>query len=261
MISAVCVYNNEKILNDYLLKSLKNQTVDYEIIALDNTQRKYKSAAEALNYGGRKAKGDYIMFVHQDIILGSDLWIEKAEKILDKLPNFGIAGVAGRCENTEGIITNIENGVPKRAAGEIHIKKPIKVQTVDECLIIIPKSVFSILQFDEKICNDWHLYAIDYSLSIRRLEYNVYVMPMYVYHLSTGFKPIGKLERILRGPLQRGYYLSLKKVLNKHKNYYEKIYTTCGIYRTAYPLFLQRGQSMIKNRFKLLLKKIMVKKV
>ncbi len=261
MISAVCVYNNEKILNNYLLKSLKNQTADYEIITLDNTQGKYKSAAEALNYGGRKAKGGYIMFVHQDIILGSDLWIEKAEKILDRLPNFGIAGVAGRCENDEGVITNIEHGIPKRVAGEIHIKKPIKVQTLDECLIIIPRFVFSLLQFDEKVCNDWHLYAVDYSLSIRRLGYNVYAVPMYVYHLSTGFKLIGKLERILRGPLPRGYYISLKKVLKKHKNYYEKIYINSGTYRTIYPVFLQRAQSIIKNRLKLLFKKIKVKKV
>jgi hypothetical protein len=201
------------------------------------------------------------MFVHQDVILDSDLWLWKIEKILDKLPNFGIAGVAGRRENIEGIITNIEHGIPKRVAGEIHIKKPITVQTLDECLIIIPRFVFSLLQFDEKVCNDWHLYAVDYSLSIRRLGYNVYAIPMYVYHLSTGFKPIGKLERILRGPLPRGYYISLKKVLNKHKNYYEKIYTNSGTYRTIYPLFLQRAQSIIKNRLKLLFKKIKVKKI
>jgi len=261
MISTVCVYNNEKILNNYLLKSLKNQTADYEIITLDNTQGKYKSAAEALNYGGRKAKGDYIMFVHQDIILDSDFWLEKVEKILDKLLNLGIAGVAGRSENVEGTITNIEHGIPKRTVGKIHIKKPIKVQTVDECLIIIPKSVFNKLQFDEKVCNDWHLYSVDYSLSIKKLGYNVYVIPTYVYHLSSGFKPIGKLKRILRGSLQRSYYLSLKKVLYKHKNYYEKIYTTCGIYKTTYPLCLQRVQSIIKNRLTLLFKKNMVKKV
>ena len=132
MISVVCVYNNREILNNYLLKSLKNQTVKYELILINNVESKFRSAAEALNYGGRKAKGDYLMFVHQDIILDSNLWIEKVETVLDKLLNFGIVGVAGRCENVEGFITNIENGIPKRPAGGIHIKKPTKVQTVDE---------------------------------------------------------------------------------------------------------------------------------
>jgi len=261
MISVVCVYNNKSILENYLLKSLKNQTVNYELINLDNTQGKFKSAAKALNYGGEQAKGKYLMFVHQDVDLCSNIWLNEAEKMLDRLSNIGIVGVAGRSENKEGVITNIKHGIPIRFAGKIQIRKPTEVQTVDECLIIIPKSVFNKLRFDEKVCNDWHLYSVDYSLSIKKLGYNVFVIPKYIYHLSSGFKPIGKLERTLRGPLQRSYYLSLKKVLYKHKNYYEKIYTTCGICKTTYPLCFQRVQSIIKNRFALLLKKNMIKKV
>jgi len=67
MISIVCVYNDEITLKDYLLKSLENQTSKHELILIDNTQGKYKSAAGALNWGGGKAKGKYIMFVHQDV--------------------------------------------------------------------------------------------------------------------------------------------------------------------------------------------------
>ena len=261
MISVVCVYNNKEILDNYLLKSLKKQTVNYELILIDNMQGKFKSAAKALNYGGRNAKSNYVMFVHQDVDLSSNTWLERVEKILDGLPNLGIAGVAGRSKGEAVVITNIKHGNPPKFAGKIQFEKPTKVQTVDECLTIIPKSVFNKLRFDEKVCNDWHLYSVDYSLSVKRLGYNVYVIPKYIYHLSSGFKPIGKLERTLRGPLQRSYYLSLKKVLYKHKNYYEKIYTTCGIYKTTYPLCLQRAQSIIKNKFTLLLKKNMIKKV
>ncbi|MBT9147284.1 MAG: hypothetical protein DDT32_01038 [Syntrophomonadaceae bacterium] len=45
MISVVCVYNNEDILNDWLLKSLKHQTVEFELITIDNTRNTFKSAA------------------------------------------------------------------------------------------------------------------------------------------------------------------------------------------------------------------------
>jgi hypothetical protein len=61
MISIVVVYNNERTLNKTLLKSLKKQTAKFEVIALDNTKRKFRSASEALNYGGRQANGEYIM--------------------------------------------------------------------------------------------------------------------------------------------------------------------------------------------------------
>ena len=260
MISVVCVYNNKDILENYLLKSLGNQTVNYELINLDNTQGKFSSAAEALNYGGRKAKSDYIMFVHQDVDLSSNTWLEEVEKMLDGLPNFGIAGVAGSCENIKGNITNIENGIPKKAAGGIYIKEPTKVQTVDECLIIISNPVFSLLKFDEKVCNDWHVYAVDYSLSIRKLGYDVYVIPMYIYHLSIGFKAEEKPKVALKGPYPKSYYRSMKKLMNKHKIFYKKIYTTCGTYKTKWPLFLQIIQSTMKNEFILLLKKIIGKK-
>lgn len=260
MISVVCVYNNKEILNNYLTKSLKSQTVKFEFIGIDNIKRQFKSAAEALNYGGRKAKGNYIMFVHQDVDLCSNIWLNEAEKVLDRLSNIGIVGVAGSCENIKGNITNIENGIPKKAAGGIHIKEPTKVQTVDECLIVIPNPVFSLLKFDEKVCNDWHLYAVDYSLSIRKLGYDVYVIPMYIYHLSIGFKSEEKPKVALKGPYPKSYYLSMKKLMNKHKIFYKKIYTTCGIYKTSWPLFLQIIQSTMKNEIILLRKKIIGKK-
>ena len=67
MFSIICVYNNKKILDEMLLRSLSTQTKEFELILLDNYQNKFKSATEALNFGGKLAKNDYLMFVHQDI--------------------------------------------------------------------------------------------------------------------------------------------------------------------------------------------------
>ena len=64
MISVICVYNNKKILDNCLLKSIKNQTTKVELILLDNREGRFKSAAEALNFGGEQANGKYLMFVH-----------------------------------------------------------------------------------------------------------------------------------------------------------------------------------------------------
>jgi hypothetical protein len=100
MISVICVYNDPDSLNKYLLPRLEQQTVPHEQILLDNSNGKFKSSAEALNYGANKAKGDYLLFVHQDVDLESNSWLGDAEKILDKLMHdeenqLGIAGVAG----------------------------------------------------------------------------------------------------------------------------------------------------------------------
>ncbi len=226
MISIVSVYNNRDSLEKYLLKSLTTQTRDFELILLDNSSHRFISAADALNYGGNKAKGEYLMFVHQDYDLGSDTWLDDAEKIIDNLENVGVAGVAGKYDRN--MISNVTTGVPPVLAGPIQIEEPKKVQTLDECLIIIPKKIFEEIQFDEVVCDNWHLYATDYCLSAQKAGYNVYVIPLGGYHASPGysFSP-------------DAYYSTLKKLVKKYQSDYNWIYTSTGSWSTVYPLFLQ----------------------
>lgn len=53
-ISIICVYNNSEQVNDCLLRGLKKQNVDYELILLDGANGKFKSCAAALNEGVKK---------------------------------------------------------------------------------------------------------------------------------------------------------------------------------------------------------------
>jgi hypothetical protein len=240
VISVVCVYNNKTILEDCLLKSLKGQTTAYELILVDNSERKYKSASEALNWGGRKAKGNYIMFAHQDVDLCSTSQLLNTEKLLDSIPGLGIAGVAGR-KAKGGLITAIRHGDPPVPASRIHIEKPTLVQTLDECLVIVPRPVFHKLQFDEETCDDWHLYAVDYCLSVAVLALGVYTIPMYAYHKSIGSVARNPFRIILNtGSLPEGYYCTLRKLLVKHRHCYRMIYTTTGNWDTRLPLTFQR---------------------
>lgn len=228
MISVVCVYNKEHILKEFLLKSLKHQTVNFELVTIDNSDNKFKSASQALNYGGKKATGKYIMFAHQDVDLCLYEWLEKTENLLDTIPKLGIAGVMGISDvgtnNKERGRNIIKHGWPPTVwAYGNPIEKPEPVQTLDECLIIIPKSVFNILKFDEKICDKWHLYAVDYCLSVKKLGFEVYAIPMFIYHrMGTVVLP--------------DYYKVLIKVLRKHRDRFKCIYTSCGNWKTSYPL-------------------------
>lgn len=243
MISVVCVYNSKSILENYLIRSLKNQTVDYETIFINNTKGRFKSAAEALNYGGKRAKGKYIMFVHQDVTLCSNTWLENAERLLDSLQNLGIAGVSGKKENGKWVLTSVIHGNPPTLAGEIYIKKPTKVQTLDECLIIIPKCVFNMLKFDEVTCTGWHLYGVDYCLSVKKLGFDVYVLPLPVYHRSTGMKRFTEIISSLESH-PKEYYQCLEKLLLKHRDV-KKICTTCGDWYPSHSIFLQRLENLL----------------
>ena len=226
MISIICVYNNKDTLEKYLLKSLEDQSIKYELILLDNTTGKYDSAAEALNDGGSKANGQYLMFIHQDFVLSSNNWLEEVENTLNSLEDFGAAGVAGKYDRN--CISNIKTGIPPILAGPIQITKPEEVMTVDECVILTPKNVFEEIQFDEVVCDNWHLYSADYCLTSKKAGYKVYVLPMDGYHVSAGDSFSAET-----------YYPTLKKFVKKYKNDYKWIYTTSGSWSTFYPLSMQ----------------------
>jgi GT2 family glycosyltransferase len=260
MISVICVYNNERIFQSCLLKSLSEQETDCEIIEINNTKNQFKSAAEALNWGGAKAGGDYLMFVHQDVDLCSGSWLDNLEALLDSLPDLGIAGVAGVRERGATLkerFRNIQNQKPlgryrnrithgpKRQQWGAPILQSESVQTLDECLVIIPKSVFSVMKFDEATCSDWHLYSVDYCLSAKIRGFGVYVIPKYIHHQSIGVEK-SKLQAITSfGVYSEEYYRTLRRILKKYKNQFEWIHTSTGSWNVDSPFTLQRARVVL----------------
>jgi hypothetical protein len=142
MISIVCVYNNPSVLNRFLLKSLERQSVPFELHLVPNMHGEFASAAEALNVGAMTAKGDYIMFVHQDVALAARDWLESVETTLRKLPSLGVAGAAGKLKKGEHTYSNAEHAPFPRRACQYRVVEPVKVQTLDEMVAIVPRSVF-----------------------------------------------------------------------------------------------------------------------
>jgi Glycosyltransferase like family len=255
MISVICVYNNEQIFRSCLLKSLSEQKTDCEIIAIDNTKNQFKSAAEALNWGGARAVGDYLVFAHQDIDLCSDSWFDNTEELLESLPHLGIAGVVGVRKRDATLLERIRNIIyqrrdvrsvithgPQKEPVGTPIQLPEPVQTLDECLVIIPKSMFNVSQFDDVTCDNWHLYAVDYCLSIKTRGFGVYVLPKHLQHQSKGLAGKSSLQVLTSlGEYSEDYYLTLKRILKKHKNRYKWIHTSCGSWSVTYPFTLQRA--------------------
>lgn len=236
MISVVCVFNDEKVFNELLGASLKEQTVPYQLVALDNRGGRFKSAAQALNYGANQASGDYLMFVHQDVDLCFPNFLEQSEQILNNVSNLGVAGVAGavRSKILSKLISNIKHGIPPQQVSLHKLIKPTQAQTVDECLMFVRKNVFTEIQFDELTCPHWHLYGVDLCLSLKRRGLDTYVLPLEIYHRSMpgGIKNFNQIIKN-RGVLSKEYHFTLRGVIKKHGHDYKKIYTTCGIWHTS----------------------------
>lgn len=212
MFSVVCVYNDEESFNNYLLKSLEQQTAKFELIKIDNRRGAFKSASKGLNHGGEKAKGKYILFVHQDVVFYSKFWLEDVEKMLENIPSLGIAGCSGKMDNgqKQGFIKDRHH-----LWGE-SFSKPEEVQTLDECVLIIPKVVFDKLKFDEKL-EGWHAYGVDYCLMVRERGLKAYAIPAFIYHHS----PSLNLD-------YSRLFEAHEKVWIKHRENFPCIFTTCG---------------------------------
>jgi GT2 family glycosyltransferase len=263
MITIVCVYNSKQVLEDYLINSLKEQSGNYQLILVDNTDGQFKSAAQAYNHGATQVKGKYIMFIHQDVDLCSVSWLSDAETMLDSIGKLGVAGVAGMSETGRSledrgrnIILNHEDHSPWKFGHPI--EKPEQVQTLDGCLLIVPASVFNSLKFDENVCDNWHLYDVDYCLSCNNRGLFAYVLPMSIYHRSAG--PWHNRSRIKilfsLGALPEAYYRTVHKLIDKHKRDYRNIYTSNGEWNTYQPVYVQRILVLIKAGFDLAIKYI-----
>jgi hypothetical protein len=236
MISVISIINNVIVAKEFLLKGLSRQNVNYDLVLLDNKGFSYRSAAKAYNEGSAKATGDYLMFIHQDILLPCRNWLEEVEEALSTISNLGIAGVAGMLQPTfandfelcarfylleklnlskvwfhKYARGNVFHGREKQAWWGTFISEILSTSTLDELLLIVPARVFENLKFDEATCYDWHLYGVDYSLSVVQKRRNVFVLPFPVVHLSTG-------------KANRAYFNTLMKLIEKHRR--QKIINT-----------------------------------
>lgn len=218
MISVICISNKPEILNQYLIPSLKQQSEEYELILIDNQQNEFLSASSALNDGIQKAHGELIVFVHQDVVLEDKDCLIKTRNALEQLGSKVFLGAAG-ASHDGSVLTNIIQGKDKKNAG-IRLSEDIQqVQTLDEVYFAGWRQTFIEHPFDEKIIKGWHLYAVDQSLSLSSLGYTICVLPLKIYHLSTG-------------KLNVDYVYSFFKVFLKHRKKHAQISTTCTSTRT-----------------------------
>lgn len=166
----------------------------YEIIAIDNTVDP-ESISQVYNEGGRKAKYENLLFLHQDAGFITEDWLKPIEEKLRE-PDCGVIGFAGTkvffnypagwaSHGREWLVSyfytdKIEDF--QRPEGEDFAE----VVAVDGFAMFVRKDVWEKKPFDEKAITGFHCYDIDFSLSLLP-EYKNYVCCCVLpYHLSHG---------------------------------------------------------------------------
>ena len=160
-----CVNNVEQYRNLVIGSLFKSGTNKYyEIIPVLNFGNPY-SAAKALNAGLDLARGEIVVFCHQDIVFYKewiDMLYERIAEIEKQTTKWGVLGTAGISENdnTTGVVHNMRGTFQWTSTirAKFH-----SVQTVDEHCMVIRKS--SGLRFDDVVFDGFHCYGPDLCLS------------------------------------------------------------------------------------------------
>lgn len=219
-ISVISVYNNQNEFDTKLKKSLEQQDIRYELIALDNTRNRFKSASEALNYGAKKATGDILVFSHQDISLKGKSELRRFVKAIESCQIGDIIGTQGVREKSKKIYSNITAGQTYDSTFlNDYSEELIEVANVDEGFFGMKRETFEEKEFDEVICNNWHLYCVERVLYARKNGHKVYVAPIQLHHYSYGRISIS-------------YMRNLKELCRKYRRNFKYIWTTCYKVRT-----------------------------
>jgi len=217
--SIICAYNDEKKLNDFLVKSLEEQDAPYECIFIDTRSGRHTCAAATLNRAANKANFDHLIFVHQDVAFLSPTWLSEVRITLATFSNPCIAGVAGKCRDGK-LYASVYHGTPFQFVGNEKITQPVPVETLDGCLLIVPRKLFKKQRFDAETCTGWHLYVADYCLSLGALGFEAFVLPNEILHESIG-------------PANPSVYESTRQAIaRKHASRLNRIHTTIGDWDT-----------------------------
>ncbi len=171
---------------------------EYELIVIDNSQNNY-SIFSAYNEGVRRAQGDVICFMHEDVLFESVDWGQKVDTLFQSDNSIGACAVAG-CRYLRKAPSYYPIGEGYNAINLIQSDKtdsaPYKwedystvldLAVFDGLWFCIRRSLFQQISFDDHSFSGFHFYDIDISVQVQQAGYRVVTIPdVWIKHLSGG---------------------------------------------------------------------------
>lgn len=198
MLSIIICSRYAKIPRD--LHDNISQTIgcNYELLIFDNSKNK-NSIFHAYNEGIRKSTGDYLCFIHDDILFHTKDWGLVIKELFTTNPEYGLIGIAGSslktrtpsgwwdCEDKYKSVNIIQHYTD----GKI-IKENVGFNKSNLNEVVLIDGVFLVLRkemnifFDEKL-KGFHHYDLNLAIETRKLRYKIGVTnKVLIEHFSLG---------------------------------------------------------------------------
>ncbi len=197
MISIIVCTRKSSISDAHLANIKQTIGVAFETICIDNSANRL-SIFEAYNRGVEQAKGDILVFAHDDIVFLTQNW---GQILLTSLANkqTGIAGVLGGHLIDETSVSWTSSGfysgqVIQVSHGERttfnHNDAALgsSVVALDGMLLAMRKELFehNMLKWDADTYKGFHFYDLDICMQAVSHGYQVQVVPIMLEHHSLG---------------------------------------------------------------------------
>ena len=143
----------------------------------------------AVNQGIRASKGDYVMAIHNDVIIMENGWLDKIISAMDKDPMIGMAGLAGRkeiyntgCVNEESLKHNLQNE---------DLNEPMKedvaqVAVLDGLCFVLRRELIDKIGGLDETYGYMHCYDLDVSLASIAAGFKNIVVNASALHIGNG---------------------------------------------------------------------------
>lgn len=219
MVTIICIYNNEAQYHSFLVSSCELQKSEYQLIGIDNTFGKFKSAAGAYNSVLKDIMGDTVVFCHQDIAFSDEMFLHNIENELTKHPDT-VVGLAGITDG--GIVrSNLRYRKTNKFITDSQLTECEPVEAVDECFFGMKKETLNRLEkFNENLVPGWHLYAAEMCLRWKLAKGEVYALPEKAYHKEcsgTGLE------------VDKNFIDTIEQLAKTYRKQTKKIYSSCYI--------------------------------
>jgi 2-polyprenyl-3-methyl-5-hydroxy-6-metoxy-1,4-benzoquinol methylase len=136
----------------------QSRGLDGPLLTLIDNRRGNEGFPTIFNRRKRLSNADWLVFCRQDASFLSPDWMEIISQ-LEPTACYGVLGVTVDGHH-KGQIWHPDGSVEGQAAAGV------EVQTLDEVCLIVPRRIYSIIDFDERL--KFHLYAADYCLEASR---------------------------------------------------------------------------------------------
>ncbi len=177
---------------------------EYELCVIDNSRNEY-NIFTAYNEGVRRAKGDVLCFMHEDILFRCKDWGNEIQSAYSRDAKIGAIGVVGSqylskekvawwdASPTVGSIIQGRTDCSEKYhaycddAGKVEEKTEVVV--LDGCFVCVRSSLFERIKWDEATYSGFHIYDMDICMQVLESKHKVCVIPtIELEHQSSGIQ-------------------------------------------------------------------------